>query len=99
MTDIEVGSLWLCDDEPLKVVCVTENVYTEELDDGSGYCWSSKQDFLNNCTPYTPPKEYKVWVYETFCGRTYAYPYQETNYANIGLTLKAIITGKEGDGL
>jgi hypothetical protein len=103
---IEVGSLWVAKDPDKRknvayVKFVDEHhVVASEYECPKKLYWAcTRHGFIDEMKPYTLPKEYKVWVYETFDGKTYAYPYQETNYANIGLTLKAILTGKEGDGL
>lgn len=104
MTDIEVGSLWVeINNKPFKVVCVTDTaIYTERLDDNKPSYWMTRSAFIHQCKPYTLPKEYKVWVYESKCGNVEVYRESQCEHfsaRNGFMALKSILTGKEGDGL
>jgi len=106
MTDIEVGSLWARygdEKDLMKVVAVTDNNVFFEFDDNTGDCLNIDEWHESDyATPYTPPKEYKVWVYESKCGNVEVYRESQCerfSARNGFMTLKAILTGKEGDGL
>ena len=101
MTDIEVGSL--CKDpngNTFKILgCGFWDVYLSD-DKVPEYVHYkiSLSDFRKyyKVIPKPQKKEYKVWVYETPDGDVMAWREQNDS---IRWTLKAILTGKEGDGL
>jgi len=98
MTDIEVGSLWNLHGI-WRVVALSKNyVFFEALDGHDANFWEIEY-FVRNAKPYTPPKEYKVWVYEHKSGDKHILDHRHHGYENSGYELKAILTGKEGDGL
>jgi len=103
MTDIEVGSLWVAKDPDKRknvayVKFVDEHhVVASEYECPKKLYWAcTRHGFIDEMKPYTPPKEYKVWVYETPDGEVMAW--REQNDL-VKWKLKAILTGKEGDGL
>lgn len=99
MTDIEVGSLWELHGKTWRVnghELNADSVLCESLDGKVKDYWMTHY-FKQNATPIdTPPKEYKVWVYEDIVGKPW---FCDEPNDSFSLTLKAILTGKEGDGL
>lgn len=99
MTNIEVSSLWAHKNSrsyESKVICVTErNVFLEAKNGTPDF--NNIGAFLEYWAPLPPPpKKYKVWVYENDEGTEF---YRGFAIDNHNYTLKAILTGKEGDGL
>lgn len=103
MTDIEVGSLWADIEKRvpnIKIIAITERNIFYENENGVGDCCGETY-FLESYTPYTPPKEYKVWVYEARDGKS-GHTFKKKKWGGAdraGMKLVAVRDIKEGDGL